>query len=158
MAFRQSVSIAMGTALQHLADSLFVHLSNLILIRRDAYLDHVKTGIKQDTMNLLCNASLFGYLLLRDAAICTVEQDIIKHESSGVAQGPGLGAPQHTSLRSTRRYRPYEHKERKPTGSTDQTSQQQPWRQLSRNRSRGHESERGANPDFSKSRRFKPYK
>ena len=32
MAFHQSVSVAMGTALQHLADSVFVHLANLILI------------------------------------------------------------------------------------------------------------------------------
>ena len=32
LAFHQNVSVAMGTALQHLADSLFVHLANLILI------------------------------------------------------------------------------------------------------------------------------
>ena len=36
MVFHQNVSVAMGTALQHLADSLFVYLTNLILIRRDA--------------------------------------------------------------------------------------------------------------------------
>ena len=34
MAFHQNVSVAMGTALQHLADSVFVHLTNLILIHR----------------------------------------------------------------------------------------------------------------------------
>ena len=44
MAFHQRVSVAMGTSLQHLADSLFVHLSNLILLRRDSYLDFVKNG------------------------------------------------------------------------------------------------------------------
>ena len=43
MAFHQRVSVAMGTSLQHLTDSLFVHLSNLILLRRDAHLDFVKT-------------------------------------------------------------------------------------------------------------------
>ena len=48
-AFHQNVSVAMGTALQHLADSLFVQMSNLILLRRDSYLDHVKNGIKPDT-------------------------------------------------------------------------------------------------------------
>ena len=48
MAFYQKVSIAMGTSLQHLADNLFVHLSNLILIRRDSYLEFVKSGVKQD--------------------------------------------------------------------------------------------------------------
>ena len=40
MAFHQKVSVAMGTSLQHLA--------NLILVRRDAYLDFVKPGVKQD--------------------------------------------------------------------------------------------------------------
>ena len=48
MVFHQSVSRAMGTVLQHLADSSFVHLPNLILLRRDAYLDHIKPGVKQD--------------------------------------------------------------------------------------------------------------
>ena len=70
MAFHQRVSVTMGTALQHLADSLFVHLSNIVLLRQDAYLDHVKTGVKQDTMNLLRNAPLFGYGLFPDADIC----------------------------------------------------------------------------------------
>ena len=56
MAFHQRVSVGMGTSLQHLADSLFVHLSNLILLRRESYLDFVKNGVKQDTMNLLRNA------------------------------------------------------------------------------------------------------
>ena len=46
MAFHQRVSVAMGTSLQHLADNLFVHFSNLILIRRDSCLDFVKSGVK----------------------------------------------------------------------------------------------------------------
>ena len=33
--FHSSVSVALGTALQHLADSLFVQLANFILLRRD---------------------------------------------------------------------------------------------------------------------------
>ena len=36
MAFHQRVSVAKGTSLQHLVDNLFVNLSNLILLRRDA--------------------------------------------------------------------------------------------------------------------------
>ena len=158
MAFHQRVSVAMGTALQHIADSLFVHLSNLILLRCGAYLDFVKTGVKQDTMNLLRNAPLFGYRLFPDAAIVTAEQDILKYESSSVAQGPGPGAPQHTSWRGAHRYRPYEHREQKSSGSTEQTSQQEPWRQFSRSRSRGRGRGRGVNPRFSKSRPYKPYK
>ena len=48
-AFHSSVSVALGTALQHLADSLFVQLANFILLRRDSYLEYVKPGLKADT-------------------------------------------------------------------------------------------------------------
>ena len=48
LAFHQNVSVAMGTSLQHLADSLFVNMANLVLLRRDSYLDHVKPGVKSD--------------------------------------------------------------------------------------------------------------
>ena len=93
----RTVSIAMGMSLQHLADSLFVQMSNLILLRLDSYLDFVKPGVKQDTMNSLRNAPMFGYALFPDAAIMTAEQDIQKAESSSVAQGTGPGAPQHVN-------------------------------------------------------------
>ena len=102
IAFHQKVSIAMGTSLQHLADSLFVQMANLILLRRDSYLDFVKPGVKQDTINSLRNAPMFGYALWLShvcAAIMTAEQDIQKAESSSIAQGPGPGAPQHTNWR-----------------------------------------------------------
>ena len=160
MAFHQKVSIAMGTSLRHLADNLFVHLCNLILIRRDFYLEFVKSGVKQDTMNLLKNAPLFGYGLFPDAAIMTAEQDIQKHEASSGTQRPGPGASPSTSWRGAHRYRPYDHKDRKSSAaSTDNSSQQQqPWRQFSRNRSRGRGRGRGGNPRFSKSHQYKPYK
>ena len=160
MAFHQRVSVAMGTSLQHIADSLFVHMTNLILIRRDSYLDFVKTGVKQDTMNLLRNAPLFGYGLFPDAAIMTAEQDIQKHETSSVAQGPGPGASQHTGWKGSHRYKPYDRKDRKSSISAEQASQQQqqPWRQFSRSRSRGRGRRRGSNPRFSKSQSYKPYK
>ena len=159
MAFHQRVSVAMGTSLQHIGDSLFVHMANLVVIRRDSYLDFVKTGVKQDTMNLLRNAPLFGYGLFPDAAIMTAEQDITKYEASSVAQGPGPGASQHTAWKGPHRYKPYDRKDRKHTSSSDQTApqqQQQPWRQFSRNRPRGRG--RGSNPRFFKSQAFKQYK
>ena len=164
MAFHQRVSVAMGTSLQHIADSLFVHMANLVLIRRDSYLDFVKTGVKQDTMNLLRNAPLFGYGLFLDAAIMTAEQDITKYEASSVAQGPGSGASQHTAWKGPHRYKPYDRKDRKHASSSDQTApqqqqqQQRPWRQFSRNRPRGRGRGRGSNPRFSKSQAFKQYK
>ena len=133
MAFHLNMSVAIETALQHLAHSLLVHLANLILVRRDAYLEHVKPGVKQVTMNLLCNSPLFGYAHFPD----TSEQDISKCESAAIPSGPGPGAPQHTNWRGSHRYRPYEHLEHRSSASTDQSSQQQPWRQFRRSRSTG---------------------
>ena len=46
MAFHQNVSVAMGTTLQHLADSIFVNMANLTLLCRDSYLEHVKARHK----------------------------------------------------------------------------------------------------------------
>ena len=42
MKFNHSISLAMAKAIQHLSDYL-------TLARRDVYLDHLKSGIKQDT-------------------------------------------------------------------------------------------------------------
>ena len=149
-AFHQNVSVAMGTALQHLADSLFVHMSNLTLLRRDSYLDHVKNGIKPDTYNQLRNAPLFGHGLFPDAVIRTAEQDIASHHSSGSVPRPGPGAAQQTGWRSSHRYRPYDSRDSRNTGTGDQD--RQAWRQFSRNRGRGRGRGRGSNPRFSKSR------
>ena len=149
----------MGTSLQHLADSLFVQMSNLVLLRRDSYLDFVKPGVKPDTTNSLRNAPMFGYALFPDAAIMTAEQDIQKSESSSVAQGPGSGAPQHANWRGSHRYKPYDRRDRKHS-SSEQVSQsrQQPWRQFSRSRARGRGRGRGSNPRFSKSQSYKHFK
>ena len=147
VAFHQSVSVAMETALQHLADSLFVHLSNLILLRRDSYLEHVKPGLKPDTWNLLRNAPMFGHGLFPDSVLATAEQDITKHESAGVAPGPSPGASQRSSWRGSARYRPYERRESQQS-SGQGVQGQQPWHQFSRNRSRGHGRGRGVNPGF----------
>ena len=111
-------------------------------------------------MNLLRNAPLFGYGLFPDAAIMTAEQDFQKFETSSVAQKPGPGATQHTSWKSSQRYKPYDCKDRKLVPSSDQSTQQQaqPWRQFCRNRPRGRGRGRGSNPRFSKGQSFKPYK
>ena len=105
MAFHQNVSVAMGTALQHLADSIFVNMANLTLLHRDSYLEHVKQGIKPDTLNQLRTAPLFTYGLFPDAVIRTAEQDIAHFETTGHALRPGPGASQQSGWRSSHRYR-----------------------------------------------------
>ena len=128
MAFHQNVSVAMGTALQHLADNMFVNMANLVLLRRDRYLEYVKNGIKPDTYNQLRNAPLFGYGLFPDAVICTAEQDIANFETTGHAPRPGPDAPQQSGWRSSHRYRPYDKKDHRLASSGEQ--EQQPWRQF----------------------------
>ena len=157
-AFHSSVSVALGTAFQHLADSLFVQLANFILLRRDSYLEYVRPGLKPDTWNKLRNAPLFTYGLFPDDVLAVAEQDIQKHESNRSAPGPGSGTYQH-SKKHQFRYQPYDKKDSRQSGfSSSQT--QQPWRQFS-GRGRGKNRGRGGSSStyYSKpARGSKPYK
>ena len=141
-AFHHNVSVSLGTALQHLADSLFVQLENFILMSRD---DHVCPGTKIGTWDELRNASLFGYGLFLDAALNVAEQDLNKFESQNVSVQSHVG-PQHQQ-KSKYRYKPYEKKGTKPMVQPSATPQQL-WRQFgSRGCGRGHGS---TNHRFSK--------
>ena len=157
-AFHSSISVALGTAFQHLADSLFVQLANFILLRRDSYLEYVRPGLKPDTWNKLRNAPLFTYGLFPDDVLAVAEQDIQKHESNRSAPGPGSGTYQH-SKKHQFRYQPYDKKDSRQSGfSSSQT--QQPWRQFS-GRGRGKNRGRGGSSStyYSKpARGSKPYK
>ena len=93
VAFHQNVSVAMA---------------NLILLRRDSYLEHIKNGIKPDTWNMLRNTPMFGHGLFPDSVLATTEQDITKYESAGAAPGPGPGTLQLSSWRGNYRFKPYE--------------------------------------------------
>ena len=157
-AFHSSVSVALGTAFQHLSDSLFVQLANFILLRRDSYLKYVKPGLKPDTWNKLRNAPLFTYGLFPDDVLAVAEQDIQKHESNKSATGPGPGTYQH-SKKHQFRYQPYEKKESRQSGFSS-SQNQQPWRQFS-GRGRGKSRGRGGSSStyYSKpARGTKPYK
>ena len=49
MNFNSSITQSMAKTLEHLSDFLFVTVANTTLIRRDAYLSHLKMGIKPDS-------------------------------------------------------------------------------------------------------------
>ena len=155
-AFHSNVSVALGTALQHLADSLFIQLANFILLRRDSYLEFVKTGLKPDTWNRLTNAPLFHSALFPDDVLASAEQDILKHELAPGAQGPGPGTTQHSGRKHSHyRYKPYDKKESRQAGYSSQPSQ--PWRQFS-HKSRGRGRGGGNSSFFSKSSRSQQFK
>ena len=123
--FHASVSVALGTSLQHLADSLFIQLANFILLRRDSYLEFAKPGLKPDTWNRLRNAPLFSASLFPDDILATAEQDIAKFESTPSTQSPGPGTGQHSGRKhQSYLYKPYDKKDNRQSGhSSSQSSQ-----------------------------------
>ena len=63
--FNSSISQAMAKTVEHLSDSVFVTVANSTLARRDAYLSHLKAGIKPDTLASLRTAPLIWDTVVR---------------------------------------------------------------------------------------------
>ena len=53
MDFNSSITQAAAKSMEHLSEFVFVTMGNLTLVRRDAYLSHLRTGIKPDTLTAL---------------------------------------------------------------------------------------------------------
>ena len=85
--FNQNVSFAVGKSLQHLSDFTFVQMANLTLVRRDSYLEHLKTGVKPD----LRNCPLNTHALFPDAVIRKAEDEIQQFETTKRTNQPGPG-------------------------------------------------------------------
>ena len=58
MEFNSSITQSAAKAMERLTDFVFVTMGNLTLVRQDAYLSHVKNGIKHDTLAALRTAPL----------------------------------------------------------------------------------------------------
>ena len=89
--FSQNVSFAVGKSLQHLSDFTFVQMANLTLVRRDSYLEHLKTGVKPDTFSALRNCPLNTHALFPDAVIRKAEDEIQQFETIKRTNQPGPG-------------------------------------------------------------------
>ena len=79
--FNSSISQAMAKTMEHLSDFVFVTVANSILARRDAYLSHLKSGVKPDTLAALRTTSLQMTTLFPDEVLKQTEQDIATFES-----------------------------------------------------------------------------
>ena len=79
----------MGKSLQHLSDFTFVQMANPTLLRRDAYRENLKPGVKHDTLSTFCNCPLSGYALFLDAVIRKAEDEITQYENSKHTSQPG---------------------------------------------------------------------
>ena len=53
MDFNSSITQVAAKSMEHLSEFIFITMGNLTLVRRDAYLSHLRTGIKPDTLTAL---------------------------------------------------------------------------------------------------------
>ena len=71
---------------------LFIRMANLTLLRRDAYLDHLKPGVKQDHSFALQYSPLQPYGLFLNNSLHRAEDDITKFEATKQFTQPETGS------------------------------------------------------------------
>ena len=101
--FNSGITQAMAKTFEHLTDFVFVTVANSTLTRRDAYLSHLKAGIKPDTLAALRTGPLNMATLFPEDALKQAEQEIPNFESKGQI---------HTGKKA--RFHPYERPEKRP--------------------------------------------
>ena len=121
MDFNSSITQAEAKSMEHLSEFVFITLGNLTLIRRDAYLSHLRTGIKPDTFTALRSAPLHISTLFPDSVIKRAEEDIAQLESKGHA-----GSSQNKG-----RYHPYERQDKRLV-NRDSRSEKPAWKTIGR--------------------------
>ena len=75
MDFNSSITQAAAKSMEHLSEFVSIIMGNLTLICRDAYLSHLRTGIKPDTLTALRSAPLHISTLFPDSVIKRAEED-----------------------------------------------------------------------------------
>ena len=108
MDFNASITQAAAKTMEHLSDFVFISMGNLTLARRDAYLNHVKGGVKPDTIAALRTAPLHIPTLFLDSVIKHAEEEIAHFEAKGQSSSRGKG-----------RYHPYERTEKRSDSKND---------------------------------------
>ena len=118
MDFNASITQAAAKTMEHLTEFVFISMGNLTLARRDAYLNHLKSGIKPDTVA----AHRTRPTLFPDSVIKRAEEEIAHYESKGQA-----------SSRSKGRYHPYERTEKRSDKRSDNSKGDRPaWKNIVR--------------------------
>ena len=137
--FNRSLTQAMARTMQDLSEGVFVNVANLILARRDSYLEYLKVGIKQDTLSSLRTAPLHLSALFPDHI--TKADEEMRHFEDKRNPGPSQRKPQ--------RFHPYSQANR-IQHDTDRKPALPVWKQLgTSHRRRGQRSHRGKLASFS---------
>ena len=121
MDFNSSITQAAAKSMEHLSEFIFITMGNLTLLRRDAYLSHLRTGIKPDTLTALRSAPLHISTLFPDSVIKRAEEDIAQLESKGHAGGS----------HNKGRFHPYERQDKRSV-NRDSRSEKPTWKNIGR--------------------------
>ena len=140
MYFNSSICQAAAKTMEHLTEFVFVSMGNLTLARRDAYLTHLRTGVKPDTLAGLRTAPIHINTLFPDSLIKKAEEEIVQYESKG----------QSSSSKGKGRYHPYERPERKGDKKSSSFKSYKPsWKNIGKGhqrRNRGKSSHYSSRP------------
>ena len=111
MEFKSSITQAAAKAMEHLIDFVFITMGNLTLVRHDAYLNHVKNGIKPDTLAALRTPPLHISTLFPDAVIKRAEEEIAYYDNKGQSTS--------SSSHLKGRFHPYERHDKRAEGRSE---------------------------------------
>ena len=123
MEFNSSITQAAAKAMEHLTEFVFFTMGNLTLARRDAYLNHLKNGIKPDTFAALRTGPLHITTLFPESAIKWAEEEI-SHDSKS--------QPAATSSRVKARFHPYERHDRNQEGRSEHKQERPAWKNINK--------------------------
>ena len=120
MDFNASITQAAAKTMEHLTEFVFISMGNLTLSRRDEYLNHLKSGIKLDTLSALRAALLHILTLFPDFVIKRAEEEIAHYENKGQA----------SSSRGKGRYHPYECENKRSDSRSDNRTEKPAWKNI----------------------------
>ena len=126
--------------MEHLTDFVFITMGNLTLAHRDAYLNHVKNGIKPDMLAALRTAPLHISTLFPDAVIKRAEEEIACYDNKGKSTS--------SSSRHKGRFHPYERSDKRAEGRSEAKQERPAWKNIAKRQCRRG---RGKNSNFSSS-------
>ena len=128
MGFNASITQAAAKTMEHLTEFVFISMGNLTLACRDAYLNHLKSRIKSDTVSALRTAPLHIPTLFPDSVIKRAEEEIAHYEKKEQASSSCKG-----------QYHPYECQNKR----SDNRSEKPAWKNIGKGcfrKNKGHAS------------------
>ena len=87
MNFNSGICQAAAKMMEYLTEFVFISMGNLTLARRDAYLTHLKMGVKPDTLAALLTSPMHISTIFPDSVIKRAEEEIANFESKGHTSG-----------------------------------------------------------------------